>query len=80
MPPMASFKRLDVRPMLLRGEEPLPEILARAQALSPGDGLIIIAPFIPSPLIDLLAGEGFQVKLERGDAGSWIVYLWREQG
>lgn len=40
----------------------------------PGD-LIVIAPFLPSPLIELLGSQGFQSKVERGEAGSWIVYF-----
>ena len=78
MPPLSQFKRFDVRPLLKRGEEPLPQILKRVQALSEDKGIIIIAPFLPSPLIELLGSQGFQSKVERGDAGSWIVYFWRK--
>jgi hypothetical protein len=78
MPPISNFKRFDVRPLLKRGAEPLPEILKRVQSLKPEEGLIIIAPFLPSPLIELLGSQGFASKVERGDAGSWIVYFWCE--
>jgi hypothetical protein len=77
MPPMQKFKRLDVRPMLARGEEPFQIARARVGALQPGEGLILLAPFLPSPLIELLGGEGFTSKVERGDGGGWIVYFWR---
>ncbi|HEY6166617.1 MAG TPA: DUF2249 domain-containing protein [Verrucomicrobiae bacterium] len=80
MLPLAQFKRLDVRPLLARGEEPLPTIRARVSALKPDQGLIVIAPFLPSPLIMLLGGEGFKSKVERGGPGEWIVYFWREAG
>jgi len=80
MPPISQFKRFDVRPLLKRGDEPLPEILKRVQALDTGEGLIVIAPFLPSPLIELLGSQGFQSKIERGDPGSWIVYFWRDGG
>ncbi len=76
MPAISQFKRLDVRPLLKRGEEPLPAILKRVQELAAGTGLIVIAPFLPSPLIELLGSQGFQSKVERGDAGSWIIYFW----
>ena len=79
MPPLARFKRFDVRPLLQRGAEPLPQILQRVQALKPGGGLIVIAPFLPSPLIELLGSQGFASKIERGEAGSWLVYFWREK-
>ena len=79
-PPIGQFKRFDVRPLLKRGEEPLSEILQRVQALETGEGLIVIAPFLPSPLIELLGSQGFHSKVEHGEAGSWIVYFWRENG
>jgi hypothetical protein len=78
MLPLNQFKRLDVRPLLARGEEPLPLIRKRLAALKLDQGLIVVAPFLPSPLIELLGSEGFHSKVERGDAGSWIVYFWRE--
>ncbi|MSU61031.1 MAG: DUF2249 domain-containing protein [Pedosphaera sp.] len=78
MPPIDRFKRFDVRPLLKTGAEPLPEILKRVQAIKEGDGLIVVAPFLPSPLIELLGSQGFTSKLERGNAGSWIVYFWHD--
>jgi hypothetical protein len=79
MPPLSKFKRFDVRPLLKRGTEPLPEILKRVQALDPDEGLIIIAPFLPSPLIELLGSQGFASKIERNENGSWIVYFWHKK-
>jgi hypothetical protein len=78
MPPLSKFKRFDVRPLLKGGGEPLSEILKRVQALRSDEGLILIAPFLPSPLIELLGSQGFASKVERGEVGSWIVYFWRE--
>lgn len=77
MPSISQFKRFDVRPLLKRGEEPRAEILKRVQEIRTGEGLIIIAPFLPSPLIELLGSQGFASKIETGDPGSWIVYFWR---
>ena len=73
-----KFKTLDVRPIIARGIEPLPEIRARIHALAPGEGLSVIAPFLPSPLIEKLANEGFQSRVER-QVGSWITYFWRDE-
>lgn len=74
------FKRFDVRPLLKAGGEPLPEILKRVGALKPQEGLVILAPFLPAPLIELLGGQGFASKVELGEGGSWIVYFWRKTG
>ena len=78
MPPLNKFKRFDVRGLLREGIEPVPEIFKRVQALSTDDGLIVVAPFLPSPLVERLSGEGFASKVERGQGSDWLVYFWRE--
>jgi hypothetical protein len=78
MLPLNKFKRFDVRELIRTGVEPFPEILRRIQALAADEGLIIIAPFLPSPLIERLGAEGFQSKVEHGQRGDWMVYFWRE--
>ena len=78
MPPVTNFKRIDVRDLIRRGGQPLPEIQQRAGEIAAGEGLIVIAPFLPSPLIELLGSEGFRSKLERGKGADWVVYFWRE--
>jgi hypothetical protein len=80
MLPLNQFKRFDVRDLLSRGIEPFPEIRNRVDALKPEQGLIVIAPFLPSPLVEKLSSEGFQTKVERGGKGEWIIYFWREVG
>ena len=79
-PPLSQFKRFDVRELLRNGVEPFPEIRKRVGALKPSDGLIVIAPFLPSPLIEKLGSEGFASKVERGQGADWVVYFWREGG
>lgn len=78
MPPLNQFKRFDVRDLIRRGTEPFPEILKRVTALKADEGLIVIAPFLPSPLVERLSGEGFASKVERGQGADWMVYFWRE--
>ena len=50
----------------------------KAQALKADEGLIVVAPFLPSPLVERLSGEGFASKVERGQGADWLVYFWRE--
>jgi len=78
MPPLNKFKRFDVRDLINRGVEPFPEIMKRVQSMEAATGLLIIAPFLPSPLIERLGAEGFASKLERGSGADWMVYFWRE--
>jgi hypothetical protein len=78
MPPLNQFKRFDVRELIRKGGEPFPEIRKRVDALKSTEGLIIVAPFLPSPLIEKLGSEGFSSKVERGEGPDWMVYFWRE--
>ena len=73
-----KFKILDVRPILAKGVEPLSKICQTVNALGPDEGLSVIAPFLPSPLIERLGAQGFASKVERGAGADWMVYFWRE--
>ena len=73
-----KFKRLDVRPILARGDEPFAAIRARVDALRPNEGLSVLAPFLPSPLIERLGSEGFQSRVEHLPGGAWVTHFWRD--
>lgn len=72
------FKTFDLRPMLAQGMEPFPEIRKRIDAVVPGTGLVIVAPFMPAPLIEKLRSEGFSSTVERRADGGWATRFWRE--
>lgn len=74
-----TFKRLDVRKLLAQGIEPFQEIRKRIDALKPSEGLTVIAPFLPSPLIEKLRSENFLSRAEPQPDGSWITSFWREE-
>ena len=74
-----KFKTLDVRPILARGVEPFSKIRESVDALRRNEGLSVIAPFLPSPLIEKLGSEGFQSRVERQVGGGWTVHFWREK-
>ena len=73
-----KFKTLDVRPIVAEGVEPFAKIRTAVDALQPGEGLSVVAPFLPSPLIEKLGSEGFQSRVERQSGSSWITHFWRE--
>ena len=75
MPPPIRFRRYDARPVLARGADPCGEIFARVRSLKSAEGLVVTAPFLPSPLIDRLAGQGFASEVEH-HPGRWMVYFW----
>ena len=73
------FKTLDVRPILAEGGEPLERIQSAVAALRQSEGLSVIAPFLPSPLIEKLGSEGFRSRVERRGDGSWVTHFWRDE-
>jgi uncharacterized protein (DUF2249 family) len=70
-PVRSKARTLDVRPMLARGEEPFYRIMATIAMLRPGEGLLLLTPFIPSPLIEKLTADGFAAQPERRADGTW---------
>jgi hypothetical protein len=63
-------RTLDVRPMMARGEQPFTKIMGVVQSIRPGEGFVLITPFVPAPLIERLQSEGFSTRPElRGDGG-----------
>jgi uncharacterized protein (DUF2249 family) len=68
---------LDVRPELERGGEPFVRIMEAAEAIKPGGALVIIAPFEPVPLYEVLGARGFVHQAERVAADEWAVQFMR---
>ncbi len=73
-----KFKTFDVRPMIAQGVEPFLEIRARIDRLGRDEGLSVLAPFLPSPLIEKLASEGFRSRVEH-QTGFWVTHFWRDE-
>ena len=69
--PKHKTRTLDVRSMMARGEQPFPTIMNAFAALADGESLLLITPFIPSPLIERVQSEGFEARPERRPEGSW---------
>jgi uncharacterized protein (DUF2249 family) len=64
-------RTLDIRALLARGDEPFSKIMSAVAKLGPGETLLLITPFLPSPLIEKLQSEGFSVRPARRSDGSW---------
>lgn len=71
-------RHIDVRPVLAEGGDPLVEVLALAATI-PVDGCMVIdAPFNPSPLRNVLAGQGFSSYGRKVAAAHWRISLCRD--
>ena len=68
---------LDAREDIRNGREPLAKIIAAISHLEPGQGLLLIAPFEPVPLIFLLAKQNFTHKTKTNAAGDWEILFTR---
>jgi hypothetical protein len=56
----ATAVRIDVRPMIAARHDPFRAVMAVARRMSPGDALVIDAPFNPRPLRRILGRLGFE--------------------
>ena len=74
-PDAPKFRSLDVRPLMARGEEPFRKIMTTVASLEPGEGLALVTPFLPSPLIEKLQSAGFAIRPERRADGSWQTFF-----
>lgn len=74
-----KFKTFDVRPYLAQGTEPFALIRERIDTLKPGQGITVVAPFMPAPLIEMLKSEGYETTLERRADGAWAVNFWQNE-
>lgn len=74
-----AFNKLDVRPLIAKGIEPFATIRDRVDSLKNGEGLTVIAPFLPSPLIEKLRSEGFRCDAHHQSGGAWAVTFWRNE-
>jgi hypothetical protein len=76
--PAPRYRKLDVRPLIAAGIEPFPKIATALASLGPNEGLTVIAPFVPSPLIERFKSEGWSVRLVRAADGGWQVDFVRD--
>jgi uncharacterized protein (DUF2249 family) len=71
-------RTLDMRPVIARGDPPFPVIMEAVASLGAAEDLLLITPFLPSPLIEKLQSEGFQARPERRSDGGWETRFLRE--
>lgn len=63
-----TLATLDVRPILAGGVDPLATILGTIERIGSGGALLLIAPFRPEPLEELLGERGWRATVRRLDA------------
>jgi uncharacterized protein (DUF2249 family) len=71
---------IDVREDIRTGREPFSKIMGAAAALQADEQLLIIAPFEPVPLYQVLEKQGFRHSSKQAVAGDWEVRFIRQSG
>ena len=64
---------LDVREHFNSGREPFPAIMQAVSSLNPTQKLLLIAPFEPFPLYQLLTQQGYTFESSQDEEGSWRI-------
>ncbi|SOD96928.1 DUF2249 domain-containing protein [Caenispirillum bisanense] len=71
---------IDVGRLLAQGGDPLSTLTGTAATVPAGRGMVVVAPFDPVPLRDLLAGDGFESFVEPLADGRFRVRFFRAGG
>lgn len=71
-------EKLDVRPLIARGEEPFSMISGAARRIPVGKALQLRSPFDPVPLRNVLAKQGFKAHTA-GSGDDWTTIFLRER-
>ncbi len=71
---------LDVRPTIAAGGDPFEQIMTTAEALIPGQALVVVNSFEPFPLYEKLGARGFEHRVDRLPDGDWRVTFTRAGG
>lgn len=71
---------IDAAAILAEGDDPLSMVLTAATPIPAGRGLVVIAPFDPVPLRNLLASHGFENHCRPDGAGRYRVTFLRAGG
>jgi len=68
-------KTIDARPMVAQGQHPKDLVLKAFGELGRGEMLLLVAPSVPGPLIELGKGAGMQVWTRQGESGRFETYF-----
>ena len=68
-------KRLDARPVIEQGGHPLGEVLNGVGDLQTGEIYELITPFLPAPLIERVAAQGFDCWSDKRSDDHFINYF-----
>ena len=70
-----TINRIDIRGMLNREEQPVPEFMAAIHRLEEKRILEVIAPFIPAPLLDKSLSLGYSHWLDKRGKEEYRIYF-----
>ena len=73
-------KSLDARPVIAGGGHPLEQVLRELKELPAGSIYLLITPFLPAPLLDLVKRQGHQVWSRKNDEGLHENYVRKGDG
>lgn len=73
--PDKVVQTIDINDILKKGEQPVHEVLTAVKKLKDDEVLMIVAPFIPAPLIDKSISLGYNHWMDKKSEEECIVYF-----
>lgn len=71
---------LDARELIAEGKKPFDPIMDAIGGVDERGALRLVAPFMPSPLVRVLAREGWAHWMEEGRGDRWVIWFYRRRG
>jgi hypothetical protein len=68
-------KTFDARPVIAGGGHPLEQVLGELHELHSGEIFLLITPFLPAPLLDVIKRKGHEVWTKANGEGLYENYL-----
>jgi hypothetical protein len=71
-------KTLDAQPIIAGGGHPMEQVLSELRDLQAGEVYLLLTPFLPAPLLDIVRKQGYQVWSKVNDQGLYENYVRKE--
>ena len=70
-------KKLDAKELLAAGEQPVNQVMADLKDMPKGTIYLLIAPFLPAPLIDKATSLNIEHWMIKQDEETYIIYFYK---
>ncbi len=72
-------ERFDATPLINTGQNPMQEIFSHLEMTGNGEIFLLLTPFVPAPIIELIHKKGYDHYCHQNDQKMWVTYFYPNQ-